>query len=160
MFDKYDQAWAKYQKKLRLKPLPLLSWNIFSHQIAPITAFNSLQKNWVNKEDYYKHIVNKSVIVTDSKLTIIFVTKEISELTGFRTSEIIGQTPKMFQGTLTDDKTREKIRIAISKNHPFKEIVINYKKDGTCYKCEIEAYPKFDKKNNLINYIAFERLAS
>lgn len=160
MFDKYDQAWAKYQKKLRLKPLPLLSWNIFSHPIAPITAFNSLQKNWVNKEDYYKHIVNKSVIVTDSKLTIIFVTKEISELTGFRTSEIIGQTPKMFQGTLTDDKTREKIRIAISKNHPFKEIVINYKKDGTCYKCEIEAYPKFDKKNNLINYIAFERLAS
>jgi PAS domain S-box-containing protein len=160
MFDNYDIAWAKYQKKLRILPLPILSWDIFSHPNVEITAFNSLQKNWVNKEDYYNQIANKSVIVTDSKLTIIFATKEISELTGYRSSEIIGQTPKMFQGALTDDRTREKIRTAISKNHPFKEIVINYKKDGTCYKCEIEAYPKFDTNNNIVNYIAFERIAS
>ncbi len=160
MFNEYDQAWEKYQKKIKLLPLPLLSWDIFSNPNEAISTFNTLQKNWVNKEEYHNKIANKSVIITDDKLTIVFASKEISELTGYHSSEIIGQSPKMFQGALTDNRTREKIRIAISKNHPFKEIVINYKKDGTCYKCEIEAYPKFDNNNNLVNYIAFERIAS
>lgn len=66
----------------------------------------------------------------------------------------------MFQGNLTNEVSRSKIREAIKNKHPFKEIVINYKKDGTFYKCEIEAYPKFDADNNLVNYIAYERIAS
>ena len=160
MFDKYDQAWVKYHKKLRLLPLPILSWDVFSNTNVEFSTFNSLQKNWVNKEEYHHQIANKSVIITDNKLTILFATKEISKLTGYHSAEIIGQTPKMFQGALTDATTREKIKMAISKNHPFKEIVINYKKDGTFYKCEIEAYPKFDTNHNLIHYIAFEKIAS
>lgn len=160
MFDKYDQAWAKYQKKLKLLPLPLLSWNVFNNQNIEVTTFNRIQKDWVNKEEYHHQIANKSVLITDHKLTILFATKQISELTGYSTSEIIGKSPKIFQGTLTDEKSRSKIREAIKNKHPFKEIVINYKKDGTCYKCEIEAYPKFDKNNNLVSYIAYERIAS
>lgn len=160
MFDKYDQAWAKYQKKLRILPLPILSWDIFSHPNVEITAFNSLQKNWANKENYQNQVANKPVIITDNKLTILFATKEISRLTGYHSSEIIGKSPKMFQGPLTNEITRVKIREAIKNKHPFKEIVINYKKDGTFYKCEIEAYPKFDANNNLVNYIAFEKIAS
>lgn len=160
MFEKYDQAWTKYHKKLRLLPLPLLSWDFFSNPNAEIFTFNSFQKNWVNKEDYHQQIANKSVIITDSKLTIVFATKEISKLTGYTTSEIIGQSPRMFQGNLTNEVSRSKIREAIKNKHPFKEIVINYKKDGTFYKCEIEAYPKFDADNNLVNYIAYERIAS
>ena len=160
MFDKYDKAWAKHYKKLNLLPLPLLSWDIFSNPNTEISTFNSIQKNWVNKEDFQNQIANKSVIITDSKLTILYVSKEITELTGYTTSEIIGNSPKMFQGVLTDNFTRNKIRKAVSKKHPFKEIVINYKKDGTFYKCEIEAYPKFDANNNLVNYIAFEKIAS
>jgi len=44
MFEKYDQAWAKYQKKLRLLPLPLLTWNVFNTQELEISTFNALQK--------------------------------------------------------------------------------------------------------------------
>jgi PAS domain S-box-containing protein len=160
MFDKYDQAWAKYHKKLRLLPLPLVCWDFYNDQNEEITSFNSIQKNWIHKEAYPHQIAAKSVIITDSKLNIVFASKEISKLTGYHNSEIIGNTPKIFQGDLTDATTREKIRIAISKKHPFKEIVINYKKDGTYYKCEIEAYPKFDADNNLVHYIAFEKIAS
>lgn len=160
MFEKYDQAWVKYQKKLKLLPLPLVSWEVFSNPNVEILSFQTIQKKWANKEDYHNQIENKYVIITDINLKILFATKQISELIGYHKSEIIGKTPKMFQGVLTDSISRQKIRRAISKNHPFKEIVINYKKDGTFYKCEIEAYPKFDSDNNLINYIAFERIAS
>ena len=160
MFDKYDQAWAKHHKKLRLLPLPLVSWDMNSHPNDEISSFNSIQKNWIHKEAYVQQIANKSVIITDNKLNIVFASKAISKLTGYYNSEIIGKTPKIFQGALTDATTREKIKLAISKKHPFKEIVMNYKKDGTFYKCEIEAYPKFDADNNLVNYIAFEKIAS
>ena len=160
MFDKYDQAWAKYQNKLRLLPLPLLSWRIFNDSTIESITFNALQKNWVHKEDYHLQVANKFVIITDINLKIQFATKEISELTGYHPTEIIGQSPKMFQGNLTSETTKNKIKEALAKKHPFKEVAINYKNDGTIYKCEIEAYPKFDSNNNLINYIAFERIAS
>ena len=160
MFDNYDLAWAKYHKKLRLLPLPLLSWDLFSNPNVAISAFNSRQKNWINKEDYHNMIANKSVIITDNKLTILFATREISELTGYRSSEIIGQSPRMFQGILTSETTKSKIKEAITKKHPFKEVILNYRKDGSTYMCEIEACPKFDNKNNLTHFIAFERIAS
>jgi len=160
MFDKYDEAWAKYQKKLKLKPLPLLSWDVFSNSNLEVSNFNSIQKNWANKENYATQIANKSVIITDKNLIILFATKEISELTGYHSSEIIGQSPKMFQGELTSETTKSNIKKAIHKKHPFKEILLNYRKDGSTYWCEIEAYPKFDGKNNLVHFIAFERIAS
>jgi PAS domain S-box-containing protein len=160
MFDKYDQAWAKYQNKLRVLPLPLLSWKIFNDSTKESVTFNALQKNWVSKEDYHQQVANKFVIITDINLKIQFATKEISELTGYHPTEIIGQSPKIFQGNLTSETTKSKIKEALTKKHPFKEVVINYKKDGSIYQCEIEAYPKFDSNNNLVNYIAFERIAS
>ncbi|MES2864185.1 MAG: PAS domain-containing protein [Bacteroidota bacterium] len=160
MFDKYDEAWAKYQKKIRILPLPLISWDIFNTSNLEASNFNSLQKKWVNKEDYHNQIANKSVVITDKNLTILFASKQISELTGYHKSEIIGNSPKMFQGVLTSETTKNNIREAISKKHPFKEVLLNYRKDGSTYWCEIEAYPKFDKKNNLVHFIAFERIAS
>ena len=135
MFDKYDQAWAKYHKKIKLLPLPLLSWDIFSNPNLEIVTFNTIQKKWINKENYHNQIENKSVIITDSKLTNLFTNKHISGITGVH-------------------------KYAISKKHPFKEVILNYRKDGSTYMCEIEAYPKFDQKNNLTHFIAFERIAS
>jgi len=160
MFDKYDLAWAKYQKKIRILPLPLISWDIFCASNLEASNFNALQKKWVNKEDYQQQIANKSVVITDKNLTILFVSKEISALTGYHKHEIIGNSPKMFQGVLTSENTKNNIREAIRKKHPFKEVLLNYRKDGSTYLCEIEAYPKFDKKNNLVHFIAFERIAS
>ncbi len=160
MFLQYDKAWAKYQKSLNLLPLPILSWDFYENQNSEVHVVQSIQKNWIQKVNYTKDIANKPVIITDSSLKILYVTKEISALTGYSKSEIIGNSPKMFQGNLTDVATRNRIREAVEKKHPFKEVVINYKKDGSSYKCEIEAYPKFDANNNLVHYIAFEKIAS
>jgi hypothetical protein len=66
----------------------------------------------------------------------------------------------MFQGPLTSAKALDNIKIAVKNQLPFKEIITNYKKDGSLYECEIKAVPKFDAKGNLVNYIAFERIAS
>jgi PAS domain S-box-containing protein len=160
MFDEYDLAWAKYKKNSKILSLPLISWDLIFHSFDESLSFNAIQKVWINKENYHYNIANKCVIVTDSKFSIQFASKEITELTGYRNSEIIGKSPKMFQGDLSSETSRANIREAISKKHPFKEVILNYRKDGSTYLCEIEAYPKFDKENNLVNYIAFEKIAS
>jgi hypothetical protein len=81
-------------------------------------------------------------------------------MSGYHQEEIIGKSPKVFQGILTSEITKTNIRQAINNKLPFKEIILNYKKDGSTYLCEIEAIPKFNKKGEFLNYIAFERIAS
>jgi PAS domain S-box-containing protein len=160
MFKEYDIAWAKYQKTIKRLQLPLLSWDMLSLLQKELSHFNSLQKKWIAKENYLSKIANHCVIVTDENLVIQFVSQEITKLTGYNSSEIIGKSPKMFQGILTSKSTRNTIQNAIAKKHPFKEVILNYRKDGTTYWCEIEAYPKFDSRNRLVHYIAFEKKAS
>lgn len=65
----------------------------------------------------------------------------------------------MFQGESTCPKTSLIIRNAIKKRQPFDEIVTNYCKDGSTYKCHIKGFPVFDRKDNLKHFVAFEKVA-
>lgn len=162
MTPEYDKAIAHYHKNLKIVPVPLISWGIFYDYNGKIQLFNSIQKSWKKKENFHE-IVNKSkktIIITNTNLEIVFASKNITEMNGYQSFEIMGRLPKIFQGELTNTETTNKIRIAIKNKFPFKEILLNYKKDGSTYRCEIEAYPKFNKKGEFVNYIAIEKIAS
>ena len=81
-------------------------------------------------------------------------------MNGYRPEEVLAKSPKIFQGKLTCDVSRKNIKHALEHHLPFKEVILNYKKDGSTYLCEIKAYPKFNAEGKLIHYIAFEKLAS
>lgn len=162
MLEQYDKAWVKYHQNRVCKPLPLLSWGQFSFATYESSAFDSLQKKWRVKEDL-NLIVNQrnlEVIVTNPRLEIVFASRDIYKMNGYYPNELLGNSPRMLQGELTSVEVKKRIKIAISKQQPFKEVVLNYKKDGSTYLCEIEALPKFDKNGELLNYIAFEKIAS
>lgn len=161
MLKEYDKAWAKYQESLSILPLPLMSWEFFNLPRAEQKEFNEIQANWAEKINYLKvKQTNKSaVLVTDANLKIIFASTNITEMNGYDYKEIIGNSPKMFQGKDTSLESRKNIRIAVENLQPFKEVILNYKKNGETYLCQIEAYPKFDKQGNFVNYIAFETAA-
>ena len=162
MFQEYDKAWAKYRKGLKIIPLPIICWDFHNLRNLELLSFDSVQKEWNEKISFLKIVNNdkKDIIVTDKNFKIIFATKSILAMTGYDSEEIIGKSPKIFQGILTSEITKTNIRKAISNKLPFKEIIVNYKKDGSSYLCEIEAIPKFDKNGEFLNYIAFERIAS
>ena len=158
----YDIAWTKYMKKARIVPLPLSCWDVFHNYYSEIENYNFIQKDWQIKEDYL-NVVNlekREIIITNTNQEIVFATNGIYEMNGWNPFEVIGKSPKIFQGALTDEKIRNKIKTAIKNQLPFKEIILNYRKDDSTYLCEIEGHPKFNKKGELINYIAFERIAS
>ncbi|NJM79978.1 MAG: PAS domain-containing protein [Flavobacterium sp.] len=161
MLKEYDKAWAIYQESLSILPLPLLSWEFYNLPRAEQKEFNNIQANWSEKVDYAKVKNSKplAVLVTDANLKIIFASTNITEMNGYDYKEIIGNSPKMFQGKDTSLESRKNIRIAVENLQPFKEVILNYKKNGETYLCQIEAYPKFDKQGNFVNYIAFETAA-
>lgn len=162
MTPEYDKALVKYSNTLQILHLPLLSWEFFASHTLEINKFVAIQKQWKSKVDLSAINSNAKtqILITNSSQEIVFASPGIYKMNGYQSHEIIGKTPKLFQGELTSAVSREKIKIALQNNLPFKEVLINYKKDGSTYLCEIEAYPKFNKKGELINYIAFERIAS
>jgi len=162
MIEQYEKALSKYYNKLKIIPVPLISWDIFNCQNLEIVNYNSIQKKWKSKEDFREKVYAKKleIIITNTKQEIIFATQGIQEMNGYHAHEIIGKSPRIFQGELTSELIKIKIQNAINQQLPFKEIILNYKKDGTTYLCEIEAFPKFNKEGKLINYIAFEKIAS
>ena len=158
----YEKALAKHYNNLSIIPVPLISWDFFASQNFEINKFNAIQKQWKSKVNFREINAQSKleIIITNVNQEIVFASQGINAMNGYQPFEIIGKSPKIFQGKLTSDESKNNIRKAIQNELPFKEVVLNYRKDGTSYLCEIEAFPKFDVSGDFVNYIAFERLAS
>ncbi len=102
---------------------------------------------------------NKVILITDTNLNIIHATENIFAMNGYKKFEVVGKSPKMFQGNKTEISKMAIIRSAIDKQISFETIITNYKKDGSIYKCHIEGYPMFNKQNQLVNFVAIENAA-
>jgi PAS domain S-box-containing protein len=158
----YDNAWAKYQTGMKITPTPLVCWDFYSIPSSDMFLVNSLQKKWTEKFDFLNvtEKENRQIIITNANFKIIFASSTIVNMNGYNSKDILGKSPGMFQGRETSIETKKIIEKALKDHKPFKEVILNYKKNGEQYWCEIEAYPKFDKQGNFINYVAFERLVA
>ncbi|MFC7773964.1 PAS domain-containing protein [Flavobacterium sp. GCM10027622] len=162
MLHEFDAGWAKYQEGLRTRFLPIVSWGQFSFASIETNAFELIQKNWKVKENLYQivTVLQREVIITNAEFEIVFASEGIVQMNGYESNELIGKSPRMFQGELTSEEVKATIKNAMKQHKPFKEVLLNYKKDGSTYFCEIEAFPKFSSNGTFLNYIAFERIAS
>lgn len=169
-FRVYDNALAKYYNNGAVKAMPLISWDIYAQYLFQTNVLlhdvHSLNKianrnQWKSTWDYKKSLQDETVIVvTDANLKIVFASQNIEAMNGYTAKEVIGNSPKMFQGLATDKFVSNEIRRAILDKKPFKKNVINYCKDGSLYKCQIKGYPIFNHKGEVINFIAFEKIAA
>jgi PAS domain S-box-containing protein len=162
MLKDYDKAWAKYQNNLKLMPIPIVSWGIADDYTLEYDRFNKIQKRWSDKTNFLEIAsqTKREIIVTDVNFKIVFASRNMVTLNGYQQREVLGKSPSMFQGVDTCEKSRHAIKTAIDQLKPFKEVLLNYTKEGKTYYCEIEAYPQFCKKGFFLNYIALERIAS
>ena len=74
-----------------------------------------------------------SIIITDctEDTSIIYVNKAFNRLTGYESSEVIGKTPKILQGSDTDRHVIANLTDSLKNDSPFEGQAINYRKDGT-----------------------------
>jgi len=149
---------------------PLLSWDIISEGAnRRLLLKNDLDvmHSIIGKNDWQSTVSldttlvwqNKIIVITDSKLRILHATENMFAMNGYKLHEVVGNSPKMFQGEKTELSERKKIRIAVENQQSFETVITNYKKDGQLYVCKIEGYPVFNPEGELVNFIALESAA-
>ncbi len=156
----YDEAFYRYS-------VPLMSWdfhylylNELKLTFADLKKVNEISNlfSW-NKEDLKieERIKNEVVLITDLSLKIVFASNGIRKMTGYKEDEVLGHTPKMFQGPATSKIVLEEIKEAIQLKMPFKKTLENYKKNGETYRCSVDAVPVYNLKGKVSHFIAFEK---
>lgn len=98
-----------------------------------------------------------TLIITDANQNIEWVSNFFDKLTGYEMKEVVGKTPRILQGNDTDRTTLDRLKAHLAKNIPFKGELLNYRKQGGLYLCNIEVHPLFNQHNQIVNYVAFER---
>jgi len=149
--------------------MPLLSWDIYS------VHFDTLIKNSRTQEDLRQlqlllenplqngviDIVEgedyDALIVTDTSQKIQWVNTGFFEMTGYPKSYAIGKTPHFLQGLNTLQKTKDSIRKGLDNHQSFTESVVNYKRSGEEYLCEIKIIPLLDDGGKTVRYLAIEK---
>ncbi|MGN7812498.1 PAS domain-containing protein [Flavobacterium sp. 22076] len=116
------------------------------------------QFTWNEKDlKIEERIKEEVVLITDLDLKIVFASNRIKRMTGYQEEEVLGKTPKMFQGPATSKSVLKEIKEAIRLKVPFKKTIENYKKDGRTYKCSVDAAPIYNLKGKISHFIAFEK---
>lgn len=100
--------------------------------------------------------VHVGVILTDAERKILWVNEDFTVITGYSLSEVIGQKPSLLQGEHTNPESIKRLRKALESQVPFKDEIINYRKNGEEYLCKLVVHPIFDNQKQLVNFIAFE----
>jgi PAS domain S-box-containing protein len=149
---------------------PLLCWDIFMEcyhtliqKADDIRHLKKMakQQNWKAKWDFQKELVanNYVIVVTNPASKIVFASHNIFEMTGYTAKELKGKNPKTLQGEKTDPSVIAHIKEGLTEAKPFETVILNYKKNGRPYHCRIKGFPVFNKKDELVNFIAFEQAA-
>ena len=89
--------------------------------------------------------------------TVVFVNDAFERVTGYKSAEILGRSPRFLQGEKTDPHVLAEIRQALELRLPIRRQLINYKKDGTEYWMDIDIVPIFDGAGHCTHFAAIER---
>ena len=105
----------------------------------------------------------EAIIITEAGKTgpdqpkIVYINEALSQLTGYTREEMIGRTPRMFQGPGTDRFQLKKIREARAKWQPCEAELLNYNKQGEEYWIHLSISPIKDRAGNYTHWISVER---
>lgn len=150
---------------------PLQSWDVFSEYLV-LKAIDARKKADCIHLDSYKlkydwdfttsDILEEdytTIVITDSKQNIQWVSAGFSEMTGYPKTFAIGKHPRFLQGQDTSQTTKNEIKNTLADQKTISKQLLNYKKDGTPYLCDIKIIPLFDTNSNLTHFMALEKKA-
>lgn len=88
---------------------------------------------------------------------LIYANPAFQRLTGYSDDEILYQDCRFLQGDDRDQVSLSAIREAIINNKPCRQIVRNYRKDGTAFWNELSITPVFNEADQLTYYIGIQK---
>lgn len=106
---------------------------------------------------------NDAVLVTEAEPVdlpgprIVYVNEAFCKMTGFTAEEVIGKTPRMLQGPLSDYSALKALGKSLRSWSPYEITTINYKKNGEPFWVNFSVTPIADSKGWFTHWIAIER---
>jgi len=102
-----------------------------------------------------------SIIITTKDLDlpgpqIIYVNPGFTKMTGYSPQEVIGKTPRIFQGTKTDKSVLRRLKSSLLEGKVFFGQAINYRKDGSEFWNEWHIEPIRDEDGTVECYLAIQ----
>jgi PAS domain S-box-containing protein len=99
------------------------------------------------------------VVITTAELDlpgpqITYVNAAFTSMTGYQAAEVIGQTPRMFQGPKTDRAVLRRMRRRLKAGQIFQGESVNYRKDGSAYVLAWNIAPIYDAKGRITHWVS------
>ncbi|GAB4019207.1 hypothetical protein GCM10028808_56170 [Spirosoma migulaei] len=100
---------------------------------------------------------NWAIVITDINQVIHYVNSQFENMTGYTSQETLGRKPSFLQGVDTQRRIRHRIRQRMDRQKPVRGRILNYRKDQTPYWCQLIIRPIVNRRNQVVNFVAFER---
>jgi PAS domain S-box-containing protein len=106
---------------------------------------------------------NDVFLITEANLLdepgprIVYANDAIEKLTGYRPAEIVGRSPRLFQGPGTSRSELARIRTALEAEAPVSAELVNYAKNGSEYWTELDIAPIVDGEGRATHFVAVQR---
>ena len=88
---------------------------------------------------------------------IVFVNAAFERHTGFSREEVMGKSPRMLQGPLTQRSELDRIATALKKWQPVRSELINYTKSGQAFWVELEIVPVANTQGRFTHWVSVQR---
>ena len=103
-----------------------------------------------------------AVMITDASLdgdgpVIEYCNAALCEMTGYSEVELLGQSPRMLQGPLTDQRVLQRLRQSLALGQPFHGSTVNYRKSGQIYHVEWSISAVRDEQGQVRHFVAVQR---
>ena len=101
------------------------------------------------------------IVITTSQLElpgpqIVYVNSAFCKQTGYTLEELIGKTPRIFQGEKTDRAVLDRLKQKLLAGEFFQESTVNYRKDGSEYWVEWNISALYDEEGKNTHYFCVQ----
>lgn len=170
-----NQSYNEYlqRKAVSTRPFPAASLEFLlldqaqdrhhRREIEKLDQFRSAF-GWQLTRNYEKALRDGfTLVVANTARSILWVSHRFFSMTGYQPREAIGQTPRFLQGPDTDPARLRQLSDELKQAQythriqPIHQQLINYRKDGNPYLCDLEIDPIWNKQGEMTHFIAVER---
>ncbi len=102
-------------------------------------------------------VITEAAPVDEPGPRIIWANGAVEEATGWKRSEILGKTPRIFQSPLTQRSELDRVRKALIEGRSVLAVVVNQKKDGTPFWVELSIDPIYDQGGKVTHFVGIQR---
>lgn len=98
-----------------------------------------------------------ALVVTDANQIIEWVSSGFEKMTGYTSDFALGRRPNFLQGPATSEVNKARLRKYIQEEKGTHTTLINYRKEGDPYKCQISILPIRNKSRQTTHFLAIEK---